>query len=226
MRIIFIPGFAEDERIFSHIHPLIPGEKLLLNSWKLFDSRPAADLNVLKFAKDFIETYDITGRDVLIGHSMGGWIAYHVKHFVNCPVIQVASMTKNDRVIPPVFDLPLVYWAIRRRLVFNRFTTWMSSFGMYHHRESRDIFMYCAKLLEKGNTEIIVNQLKVIIRPVDVVLAVQPDLRIHSKEDPILKPPAEPFYNVPGDHFGLYTHPREVAEPIIRFLQGQFDAYK
>ena len=222
MRIIFIPGFAEDELIFSHLHPLIPGDKLLLNSWKLFDSRPAQDLNVLKFAKDFIERFDITGRDVLIGHSMGGWIAYYVKHLINCPVIHVASMTNNDRVIPPVFDLPLVYWAIRRRLIFNRFTTWISSFGLYHHRESRDIFMYCARLLEEGNPEIIVNQLKVIVRPVDIVPSVPPDLRIHSIKDPILKPPDEPFYPVSGDHFGLYTHPTEVARPINQFLQGKF----
>jgi len=220
MRIIFIPGFAEDELVFTHIQPLIPGEKLLLNSWKLFNAHRNAELNVLNFAKELIQRYNITNEDVLIGHSMGGWIAYHVKYFVNCRVIQVASMTNKDRVIPPVADLQPVYWAIRKRLVFNDFTTWIASFGLYHHRESRDIFLYYAKLLEKGNPEIIVNQLKVIVRPVDVVLTLQPDLRIHSKEDPILKPPKEPFYNVPGDHFGLYTHPQEVAKPIINFYRA------
>ena len=219
MRIIFIPGFAEDEKIFSKITALIDGDKLVLNSWKILGNERREDFNVLKFAQEFIATYSITQRDVLIGHSMGGWIAYYVKHLVGCRIIHIASMTSTDRIIPPAVNNSLVHNAVRQGLVFNRFTTWLSSLGFYHHDYSKEIFMYFAHLLENGNTENIVNQLKVILNPVDAVITVQPDLRIHSKDDNILKPPTQPYHPVPGDHFTLYTHPKEVAEPIIQFLR-------
>lgn len=218
MRLIFIPGFAEDELIFSKIVPLILGDKLVLNSWKLLGNKHRDNFNVLKFAEEFVAEYNITNGDVLIGHSMGGWIAYHVKHLVGCRIIHIASMTNTDRIIPPVIDSEFIYWLVRRRLVFNSFTTWLSSLGFYHHKYSKTIFMYYAHLLQKGDTENIVNQLKVTIKPVDATITVQPDLRIHSKQDNILKPPKEPFYQVPGDHFTLYTHPEQVAAPIKQFL--------
>src|SRR4051794_8113055 len=160
MRIILIPGFAEDELIFSKLVPLIEGDKVVLNSWKLLATGQRAEFNVLKFAHEFIDSFKITHQDILIGHSMGGWIAYHVKHLVGCRIVQIASLTNSDRIIPPSIDHPLVYWAVRQGLLFNPFTTWLSSFGLYHHSYSKQIFLYCARLLEKGNTETIVNQLK------------------------------------------------------------------
>ena len=218
MRIIFIPGFAEDELIFSKITPLIEGDKLVLNSWKLLGNERRESFNALKFAQEFITTYKINDSDILIGHSMGGWIAYHVKYLIGCRLIHIASLTNTDRIIPPAINHPIIHWAVRHRLIFNRFTTLISSLGFYHHNYSKEIFMYYAHLLEKANTENIVNQLKVILNPVDAVIRVQPDLRIHSKDDTILKPPREPYYEVQGDHFTLYTHSVEVAKPIIEFL--------
>jgi len=220
MRIIFIPGFAEDETIFSKIVPDISGDILVLNSWKIITDQRRDDLNVLKFAKEFIAAYNITRNDILIGHSMGGWIAYHVKHLIGCRIIHIASLTNTDRIIAPAINHPAVYWAVRQRLLFNPFTTWLSSLGFYHHRESKEIFMYFAHLLERGKTEIIVNELKILLKPIDAVVTVQPDLRIHGDKDDILRPPKEQYYKVPGDHFCLYTHPKEVLVPIIEFLKG------
>ena len=223
MRIIFIPGFAEDELIFSKIAPHLTGEKLILNSWTLLGDKPRVDFNVLVFAKEFIAKHLITDKDILIGHSMGGWIAYHVKHLVRCRIILIASMTNTNRIIPPVTNNQLIYSAIKKGLVFNKFTTWISSFGMYHHDYSKGIFLYYAEKLQSGNTENIINQLKTIVEPVNVTIEVQPDLRIHSKEDPILKPPTEPYYKVGGDHFTLYTHWEQVLVPLQEYFFNQLD---
>jgi pimeloyl-ACP methyl ester carboxylesterase len=218
MRIILIPGFAEDELIFSRMLPLIEGDKVVLNSWKLLGNEKRAECNVVKFASEFIDRFKITRQDILIGHSMGGWIAYHVKHLVGCRIVQIASLTNTNRIIPPAIDHPLLYWAVRQRLVFNPFTTWLSSFGGFHDSYSREIFLHCARLLQQGNTENIVNQLKILLKPIRTDIRVQPDLRIHSKQDPILRPPLENYYPVPGDHFNLYSYPHEVSVPVNQFL--------
>lgn len=72
MRIFFIPGFAEDESIFNNLAPLIDGDKVVLNSWKLLGNQPREHFNALKLAAEFTETYKITLEDVL---SVTAWAA-------------------------------------------------------------------------------------------------------------------------------------------------------
>lgn len=91
MRLIFIPGFGEDPSIFDRIHPHVKGEKIFLNNWVLLGDHPRSELNALLYARELADRFDIKRDDVIIGHSMGGWIAYHIKHLVRCPIIQIGS---------------------------------------------------------------------------------------------------------------------------------------
>ena len=148
---------------------------------------------------------------------MGGWIAYHVKQLVNCKIILLSSMTGIDRIMLPARDSSILYWAVKKGL-FNSFTKWLSPVLSINNKRSKEIVLYVSDLLVKGNRNNINNQLKTILKPVKEVITVQPDLRIHAKKDTILKPPREPYYEVPGDHFSLYTHPDAVLVPITAFL--------
>jgi hypothetical protein len=69
-----------------------------------------------------------------------------------------------------------------------------------------------------GDKAIVVKQLKVIFAPVAQKITATPDLRIHATADPIVKPPDEQYVKVDGHHFTLYTHPKQVYEPIVHFL--------
>jgi hypothetical protein len=221
MRIIFIPGFGEDELIFSRIAPLIPGDKLILNSWTLLGDEPKPDINAFKFAKEVIERYNVSGSDIIIGHSMGGWIAYHIKHLIGCRIIQIASFTNRNRIRPPVIDHTSVYWSVKHGIVFNSFTLWITGLLHYYTAPSKEIYCYVTERLKNGNKENVNNQLRINYATVNEVITVAPDLRIHSPVDGIVKPPKESYYKVPGDHFTLYTHPAEVSAPIIDFLNNQ-----
>ncbi len=221
MRIIFIAGMGEDETIFDNIAPHIAGDQLILSSWKIIPDEPWNDINGLSFARSFIARYNITKEDVLIGHSMGGWIAWFVKHYTGCTVIQVSSLTNTDRLVLPLGNIPLVYWAIRAGFAFNVFTKWLLSVVQYNYRPSKYIYRYIMDLFIHGNRQNTVNQLRLILNPVPEKITVQPDLRIHGSNNSILKPPKEPYVQVPGDHFSLYTFPAKVYEPINKFLQKQ-----
>src|ERR1700733_9373523 len=95
MRIIFIHGFGENESIFSKVAPFIPGEHTFLNIWELLGNKPLPGINVLVFAKSLVEKYNITQQDVIIGHSMGGWIAWYIKHFTGSPIVFACQKCKN-----------------------------------------------------------------------------------------------------------------------------------
>ena len=64
-----------------------------------------------------------------------------------------------------------------------------------------------------------INQLRLNFMPVPEKVTVVPDLRIHALADLLILSPREPFHEVTGDHFTLYTHPQMVYEPIAAFLE-------
>jgi hypothetical protein len=220
MRIIFIPGFGEDEKIFDNLVPLIQGEKLILNSWTLAGNKPSDDRNALQFARKLIDRFKITKSDLIIGHSMGGWIAWHIKHFIKCPIIHISSMTSTDRIKQPVVNAKFFYAAIKKGWVFTKPFKKLAIYIYYKNKPSEAIVSYIIDLLIHGNKDNVNNQLKVILKPVKEKITVQPDLRIHSTHDTILRRPKAPYVEVPGDHFCLYTHAADVAAPILSFIQS------
>ena len=219
MRIIFIHGFGENESIFSKIAPFIPGEHIFLNVWELVGNKPLPGLNVLDFTKSLVEKYNITPQDIIIGHSMGGWIAWHIKHFTGSPIVQIASWTDPDRPISPVSNVKVIYWMVRNGLFFNRFIKRRFSSKGYKGKPSRQIYEETFDQLVYGNKQNVINQLRLILTPTTERPTVQPDLRIHARADLVVRPPREPFLEVPGDHFTLYTDPEAVYEPINTFLK-------
>lgn len=215
-RLIFIHGFGESERIFDKIAPALGGQQVMVDVWQALGNNPRPDLNVADFAKELINRFGISPQDVVIGHSMGGWIAYHIKAHVGCRIVQIGSWTHFDRVISPVRSGKTIYWLTRNGLYINRFQGWL--FAMtYRGLPSHQIFVDSFADLVKGNKENVVSQLKLIFEP-SAPLSVSPDLRIHAKADKIILPPKEPYHEVPGDHFTLVTFPETVIAPIRAFL--------
>jgi pimeloyl-ACP methyl ester carboxylesterase len=226
MRLLFIHGFGEDEAIFSKIAPHISGEHIFLNAWTLLGNTPRPTVNVLDFAKEIVQKYAITQQDVIIGHSMGGWIAYHIKHLTDSPIVQIGSWTDADRPILPISNRHIVYWAIRNGLFFNRFLKERFTIRGYKNKPSAGIYREIFDKLIQGNKENVINQMRLILTPIAEKITVTPDLRIHALKDVVVRPPREPFHEVLGDHFTLYTHPEAVFEPILAFLNKNTEGYK
>lgn len=219
MRIIFIHGFGESEAIFDKIAPFIKGEHLCLDVWELVGNIPRKDLNVLNFAESLVEKYAITQDDVIIGHSMGGWIAYHIKHFTSSPIVQIGSWTDTDRPYSPIKNGKVVYWLVGNGFLFNNIVKKYLIKTAYEGKPSRHLYEEIFDGLINGNKENVINQLRLILTPIAEKLTVKPDLRIHAKADLVVRVPREPFREVPGDHFTLQTHPATVYEPIVEFLK-------
>lgn len=219
MRLLFIPGFGEDESIFDKIHPHLPGEKVFLNNWELVGDKPKPGLTVLQYARELVVRYGITEDDVVIGHSMGGWIALHIKHLVHCPIVQIASWTEDRKIVRPIKNQSVIYWSVRRGLYFNPLVKQFLIWKNYRKKPSAPVFSSVFDRLRKGNPENVVNQLQIIFNKTAETVSEKPDLRIHARRDTIIRFPDEPCCEVPGDHFTLYTHPEKVYVPLVDFLQ-------
>ncbi|MCC9137004.1 alpha/beta hydrolase [Pontibacter silvestris] len=218
MRVFLLPGFGEDESIFDKIYPHIPGEKIFLNPWVLLGSQPRTEINALRYARELTNWYAIKQEDVIIGHSTGGWVALHIKHILNCPIIQISSWTERYKVVKPETKPELAYWLTKKGLLFNRLTKYLLIKKRYESKPSAPVFASVFDKLIKGNKNNVNNQLRLIFEDVNEPVTVEPDLRIHARADNIVQVPDQPFHEVPGDHFSLYIYPEKVYVPIVDFL--------
>jgi pimeloyl-ACP methyl ester carboxylesterase len=217
-RTVFIPGLGEDESIFEKIRGAFPGEKLCLSLWKELPDHPVPGLNVVSFARELAGKYRLTEKDLLVGHSTGGWVALHIKQLAGARAIQLASWTDRRKIIVPTTNRHLIYLAAQTGLCLNRYALRYASRRTYRNLPSRDVFEQVFTRLITGNRANTLNQLKLIFNPVAERISVKPDLRIHARGDQVVRYPDEPACEVPGDHFSLYTHPGEVIALIQQFI--------
>jgi hypothetical protein len=218
MRLIFITGLGEDETIFQNLKDRLPGEKLFLSLWNLVPQVSKKHINATEIAKQIIAEYGVRKEDVVIGHSTGGWVALHIKNIIDCTIVQIASWYDGSKVIKPVSNPDVIYFAVKSGLYFNPLVLrWRNTY--FTNNPSKEIFNVVFRRLMKGPKGAIINQLRLIFNPAPVPLRVKPDLSIHARNDQIIRYPDDPFAEVPGDHFSLHTYPVEVATPILALLE-------
>lgn len=218
MRLIFIHGSGETEEIFSKIAPVLEGEKVFVNLWDALGNKKRHEPDLADVARELVQKYGIRKDDIIIGHSMGGWLAYHIKHVNGNRIVQIASWTSPHKVITPLKNKTLLVWMARRGLLFNRFTKGYLTKG-YKTRPSEAVYNEVIDHMIASDRTSLTNQLKLVLGVTKETVDVTPDLRIHAKKDKVIRYPDEPFHEVPGDHFTLHTHPIDVATPIQQFLR-------
>lgn len=219
MRVIYIPGLGEEVSIFNKIHPHIPGEKVFIDNWALLNNVPEKGLWVTPYAEYLVTQFQVTGQDVIIGHSMGGWIALAIKQLTGCRVIQVSSWTNGKKVLTVPLRRDVMYMIAKQGWAFNDLSRDAIVFLNYRNKPSKDVFISVFERIRTGDKQIVAKQLMIVFNPLQQPITVYPELRIHAKTDHIIKYPDEPFVEVPGDHFSLYTYPETVYKPIVEFLQ-------
>lgn len=218
-RIFLIHGYVEDPTIFDNLVPLLPPANYVrINLADEFGRwHPTDSVNVQRLAQYLTSYYTITKDDVVIGHSMGGWAAIHIKQLSGARAIQLASWTDQGKIRFPTDNLTVLKFLLSTGITQSRTLTNFFK-RQYPFHESRDLYI---RLLE-GTLHMkrlyLWQQLQTLFAKVPP-LTVQPDLRIHSRADSIVAAPDEAFREVPGDHFSLIFHPELVAEPIQALLR-------
>lgn len=219
MKILFIHGFVENRTIFDELRKYITdGEQFALNleeefaAWKNVPS----EMDVIKLASHLIGKYNINAEDVVIGHSMGGWIASHIKQITACKAILLASFTDQSKITLPINSLWALKFLVNSGLLQSNLA--VSYFKKaYPFPETKPLHDSLLDFLAICNQTYLMQQLEVLFKKVDP-LTIEPDLRIHAKKDNIVRYPDESYHEVPGDHFSLIFHTKEVVSIINKQL--------
>ncbi len=219
-RFILIHGYVEQSTIFDQLIPLLPSTNIV--NINLVDEfarwQPQPKINALAVAQYLAGHYQISATDVVIGHSMGGWIAIHLKAVTGATTIQLGSWTDQQKINFPVKSLPILRLLLVSGL--SQSQTLLNYFKkQYHLAESKALYSQLVDGLATMSRHYIWQQQQTLFAPVPP-LTVQPDLRVHAKRDNIVFTPDEPYTEVPGDHFSLVFHPALVADAINNTLRS------
>ena len=214
-RLLLLPGYLEDTTVFDTLRPLLPPaqEVLAIDLEPEFARwQPTGPANVVAFARHLVRRYRIGPDDMLIGHSMGGWIAAHLKAQTGATAVLLSSFTDQRKVVARARNpllLALYAWSGVGR------SRWLRERAKrnYLFDESRALYGTLADSMARHPRRYVHRQLQVLFAPVPP-LVVQPELRIHALADNVVLPPDEPFVEIPGDHFAHYYHPELVAAAI------------
>ncbi|WP_052732470.1 alpha/beta fold hydrolase [Hymenobacter terrenus] len=223
-RILLLHGYIEDSTIFDSLRPLLPTATEVVpieleqaaGHW-----RPDGPSNVVALAQHLARHYTIGPTDVLIGHSMGGWIAAYVKELTGAAAILINSFTDQRKIVSDLRNPRVLGWYAWLGLMQSRFMRRRWKQG-YQFEESRVLHAQLVDRSVRFRRRYMHQQLQVLFAPVPP-LTTAPDLRVHSRQDNVILPPDEPFVEIPGDHFAHVFYPQPAAAAIQSFIQKQMN---
>jgi len=221
-RLVFLPGFSEDESIFRNLRALLPPQHEQLD----VDYRPVLkdiswdELSIDNFIPQLIDYYQIQSDDILIGHSTGGWFSYNIKALLGCNICLIGAFSsarrtrgykviyKRKKLVKNLMRLGIIGPnLVRWRIV----TKHRGKVSIPERKEAIRVWK------ETPNASIAKMFLLIDQTPLDDTI--KADLRLHSKKDEIVFPPkSAPYVELDGDHFGISTHAEEYAAEINRWL--------
>jgi pimeloyl-ACP methyl ester carboxylesterase len=218
-RLLLLHGYTEDATIFDPLLPLLPPFEQIVAlelEAEFAHWRPAGPVNVVSLAKHLAARHRIAPADVLLGHSMGGWIAAHLKEQTGATAILLSSFTDQAKIVSSIRSPRLLGLYAHLGLVQSR---WLNNYfrRRYPHDESRALHGQLIAGMGRFRRRYVAQQLRVLFAPVSP-LATQPELRLHALADTVVLPPDEPFVVLPGDHFAHYFYPELAAKAIGEVL--------
>lgn len=221
-RLILLPGYTEDQTIFATLLPLLPAfaQVLRLELEEEFAHwHPAGRPTVVALAQYLAARHRIGPADVLIGHSMGGWIAAHLQQQTGATAILLSSFTDQAKIVSAIRSPRWLGLVALTGLVQNRFINQYFK-RRYRYDESRVLHGQFVDGMGRFRRRYVHQQLQVLFAPVPP-LTVQPELRLHARTDTVVRPPDESYVALPGDHFAHYFYPQLAAAAIAALLGGR-----
>jgi pimeloyl-ACP methyl ester carboxylesterase len=100
-RLLLLPGYLEDGTIFDTLRPLLPPTAVEIIELEpaLAQWRPRGPVSAVTLAQYLGERYGIGPADVVVGHSMGGWIAAHLKAETGAAAVLLSSFTDQRKIV-------------------------------------------------------------------------------------------------------------------------------
>ncbi len=220
-RILLLHGFGDDERSYEVLIPQLPEtlQPEYVDYYTLCDDLPLKEVTAASYARRIIEKHQVTSDDILLGHSMGGYIAHAIRQQVDAPCVFIGSFSDPKKVRYPV----MYFWLIRLAIFLGFFTTWFLRLGgwlKYRNAEGNEEATISAEALGRQTRHSLYRLLRTFFVDPPPPTPV-PELAFHGTEDDVVAPPDFVHLAMAGNHFINRTRVEIIVAHLSAWLDGR-----
>lgn len=218
-RIFLLPGFGENNSVYDPLLPYLKDyEVKKIDYPPVLAQLPYHKINGWEAVKVMIRHYRILPEDKLIGHSTGGYFAFLIREIQGNEICMISGFSDCKKVIPP---MPYPWLT----------TPLLSATGFIKSSISKNYMLSKVKgkpiakpLMEvMGHFKDFTNEelfkLSVMLTYDEKPISVLPNpLRIHAKDDKVVRVPDQDYTEVRGGHFPMALDLEGVVSGMKGFL--------
>lgn len=217
-RIFLLPGYGEDHRAFRQLAPYLDSFDLIPVDFRtVLGKLSVFSMSSEKFAKLLVSHYHIRDKDLLVGHSMGGYISFQIRELQGNSIAMIGSFSDPGKIVHLVPDWPIL-------------TPVFAGTGFSKTQAAKDFLRkkVAGKEFEHAMMEVVDNfrtfrneellKLSLLTLEKKPTSQLPNPLRIHADNDRTVRPPDEIYHKVDGGHFCLNLYPEQVFNAMETFL--------
>lgn len=219
-RIFLLPGFGENCSIYD---PLLPSmEDYVIERVEypdVLNQVSFLNYNGFRIVERIIAHYGIRPEDKLIGHSTGGYFAFLIREMMDNEICMISGFSDCSKIIHPLSQP----WLTTPLLGITGFAkTAFARWHMLGKVKGKDVErpMKEAMLQMKAYSNMDLFKLSMMLAHDEKPLSVlENPLRIHAKNDKLVKLPDEDYVEVKGGHFPIALDTQGVLRAMRDFLK-------
>jgi pimeloyl-ACP methyl ester carboxylesterase len=217
-RIFLLPGYGEDHRAFRQLAPYLGAFELIPVDYRAVLSKLSVfSMSSEKLAKMLVSHYHIRERDLLAGHSMGGYLSFHIRELQGNRICMIGSFSDPGKIVHLVPDWPVL-------------TPVFAGTGFSKTKTARRFLQkkVAGRDFEQAMMEVVDNfrtfsneellKLSLLTLEKKPFSQLPNPLRIHADNDRTVRPPDESYHKVEGGHFCLNLYPEQVFNAMETFI--------
>jgi len=183
----------------------------------ILHKNPLWETSAYNTAKAIISQYKISPNDRLVGHSMGGYFSYAASAIQGNPVAMLGSFSDTDKIVRMTKNKLINYSFTGLGLIK---TPLMKAYLKTRVRNKQFLgeMLTIQDNFRSFSNEDMMKMLKISYGE-SLPPALAEPLRIHAKDDTVVRIPDQGFREVGGGHFGLIFHPEEVYGQMSDWLK-------
>ena len=218
-RIFLLPGFGEDLSTYDPLLPYLKDYEVHHVDYSSALSKvPLWNTSGYAVVRHLLKEYDIQPEDKLIGHSTGGYFVFLIREMQGNEIAMISGFSDCAKVVPPLpypwITSPLVTILGITKTEFSRNYMLKKIKGKPVAKPTMDAMMQMTHF-----SSIDLYKIVLILTFDEKPFSILPNpLRIHAKDDKLVRLPDEPYQEVKGGHFPLALDIQGVVSALRDFL--------
>lgn len=217
-RIFLLPGFGENCSIYDPLIPYLKDYEILKVDYrKVLSQIPLWNTSGLNVVEALIKHYNIQPEDKLIGHSTGGYFSFLIREIQDNEICMISGFSEVSKVIHFLPNKHLTPFIAITGLIKSKYAKESTLKKVKGKPIEKALDQVMDQFHDFSNENLF--KLAMILTYDEKIISIKDNpLRIHAKDDKVVRTPQQDFIEVQGGHFPLALDLQGVVNALKGFL--------